>query len=196
MIRNIVLDWGGIIVDLDGPRCCGEFHRIGAHRVAQYVEEHWVQDMFLRLELGEIDEAEFCRQAREQDPDFNGSDRELVDAWNALLAGIPAHRIARLLELKKRARLFLLSNTNDIHWRCASGWWQPEQYFEKVFLSYEMGLAKPSAEMFQTVLREGEMKPEETLFIDDSKVNCEAAEALGIHTIHTKSLDYADNIPW
>ena len=196
MIRNIVLDWGGILIDLDDQRSIDEFHRIGAREVAKYVEECRVEDMFLRLELGQIDTAQFCREAREQDPVYSGCDEALCYAWNVLLAGIPEHRLQRLEELKRHGRLFLLSNTNEIHWEYARRWWQPEQYFEKIFLSYEMHQVKPSREIFEQILQDGGMKAEETLFIDDSKRNCEAAAALGIQTIHAKSLDYVDNLPW
>jgi len=196
MIRNIVLDWGGILIDLDDQRSIDEFHRIGAREVAKYVEECRVEDMFLRLELGQIDTAQFCREAREQDPVYSGSDEALCYAWNVLLAGIPEHRLQRLEELKRHGRLFLLSNTNEIHWEYARRWWQPEQYFEKIFLSYEMHQVKPSREIFEQILQDGGMKAEETLFIDDSKRNCEAAAALGFQTLHAKSLDYADNLPW
>ena len=152
MIRNIVLDWGGILIDLDDQRSIDEFHRIGAREVAKYVEECRVEDMFLRLELGQIDTAQFCREAREQDPVYSGSDEALCYAWNVLLAGIPEHRLQRLEELKSHGRLFLLSNTNEIHWEYARRWWQPEQYFEKIFLSYEMHQVKPSREIFEQIL--------------------------------------------
>ena len=196
MIRNIVLDWGGILIDLDEQRSIDEFHRIGAFKVADYVEYCRVEDMFLRLELGQIDTAQFCIEAREQDPAYEGSDEALCHAWNVLLSGIPENRLRRLEELKDHCRLFLLSNTNEIHWEYARRWWQPEDYFEKIFLSYEMHQVKPDKEIFLQMLQEGEMKAEETLFIDDSKRNCEAAAALGIQTIHAKSLDYVDNLPW
>ena len=105
-------------------------------------------------------------------------------------------RLKRLEELKHHSRLFLLSNTNEIHWEYARRWWQPEDYFEKIFLSYEMHQVKPDKEIFLQMLEEGGMKAEETLFIDDSKRNCEAAAALGLQTIHANSLDYVDNLPW
>ena len=196
MIRNIVLDWGGILIDLDGQSSIDEFNRIGALEVAKYVEFCRVEDMFLRLELGQIDTTQFCLEAREQDPAYEGSDEALCHAWNVLLSGIPDNRLRRLEELKDRCRLFLLSNTNEIHWEYARRWWQPEDYFEKIFLSYEMHQVKPDKEIFLQMLQEGGMKAEETLFIDDSKRNCEAAAALGIQTIHAKSLDYVDNLPW
>ena len=196
MIRNIVLDWGGILIDLDERRSIDEFHRIGAFKVADYVEYCRVEDMFLRLELGLIDTAQFCREAREQDPAYKGSDDALCHAWNVLLSGIPEQRLKRLEELKRHGRLFLLSNTNEIHWEYARRWWQPENYFEKIFLSYEMHQVKPEKEIFLRMLQEGGMKAEETLFIDDSKRNCDAAAVLGIQTILEKSLDYVDNLPW
>ena len=195
MIKNIVLDWGGILIDLDEGRSIRAFHDIGAHKVARYVEECRVEDMFLQLERGDIDTAEFCRQARLHDPGYQGTDAQLCHAWNVLLAGIPSHRLQRLEMLKKGYRLFLLSNTNESHWQYARRFWQPEQYFKRIFLSYEMHQVKPDEEIFSQMLREGGLQAGETLFIDDSLRNCQGAEAVGLTTIHAKSLDYANDIP-
>ena len=58
-----------------------------------------------------------------------------------------------------------------------------DDYFEHTFLSYEMHLVKPSAEIFAEVLRLSGIKAEETLFVDDTKENCVAAEQQSISTL-------------
>lgn len=200
-IKNIVFDLGGVLCGLDAERCIRAFHQIGAEEVAVYVEEHRVEDLFLQSELGLITTEEFCEEVRRitQRPI---DDEKIVWAWNELLTGITDERRQAVLELSKTYRLFVLSNTNDMHWKKWEGILEEreeregtkERVFEKCFLSYELHLAKPSREIFETVLQQADIKADETLFIDDSLKNCEAAQALGIHTYHNQHIN--DWLTW
>lgn len=192
-IKNIVFDLGGVLCGLDAERCIRAFHQIGADEVAVYVKEHRVEDLFLQSELGYITTEQFCDEVRRitQRP---LEDEQIVWAWNELLTGITDERWQAVLRLAKDYRLFILSNTNEMHWgkwlleeRESEG--TKESVFEKCFLSYELHLAKPSREIFEAVLQQADIKAEETLFIDDSLVNCQAAEALGIHTYYNKHIN-------
>ena len=93
-----------------------------------------------------------------------------------------------LLELRRRYTVYLLSNTNGIHWQWAlrnafsyQGH-QVEDFFDRIFLSYEMKLVKPDVEIFRRLIAETGLNPSETLFIDDAESNCRAAHSLGIRT--------------
>ena len=137
----------------------------------------------------------FCDAARE----LTGADvtnEEIIDAANKMLVEIPDEKKKRLLQLKKAGyRLFLLSNTIDIHWDyCVEHLFLyqnhgVEDYFEHCFLSQRMHLAKPDAHIYEVVIRQATIHPDETLFIDDLKENCEAAEKLGIHTFQNVKFD-------
>lgn len=200
-IKNIVFDLGGVLCGLDAERCIRAFHQIGAEEVAVYVEEHRVEDLFLQSELGYITTEEFCEEVRRitQRPI---DDEKIVWAWNELLTGITPERRQAVLELSKKYRLFILSNTNDMHWKKweassllpLKGEVFKDGVFEKCFLSYELHLAKPQREIFETVLQQADIKADETLFIDDSLKNCQAAEALGIHTYHNHHIN--DWLTW
>lgn len=195
-IKNIVFDLGGVLCGLDAERCIRAFHQIGAEEVAVYVEEHRVEDLFLQSELGYITTEEFCEEVRRitQRPI---DDEKIVWAWNELLTGITDERRQAVMELSKTYRLFVLSNTNDMHWKKweassllpLKGEVFKDGVFEKCFLSYELHLAKPQREIFEAVLQQADIKADETLFIDDSLKNCEAAEALGIHTYHNQHIN-------
>lgn len=195
-IKNIVFDLGGVLCGLDAERCIRAFHQIGAEEVAVYVEEHRVEDLFLQSELGYITTEEFCEEVRRitQRPI---DDEKIVWAWNELLTGITDERRQAVMELSKTYRLFVLSNTNDMHWKKweassllpLKGEVFKDGVFEKCFLSYELHLAKPSREIFEAVLQQADIKADETLFIDDSLKNCEAAQALGIHTYHNQHIN-------
>ena len=195
-IKNIVFDLGGVLCGLDAERCIRAFHQIGAEEVAVYVEEHRVEDLFLQSELGYITTQEFCEEVRRitQRPI---DDEKIVWAWNELLTGITDERRQAVMELSKTYRLFVLSNTNDMHWKKweassllpLKGEVFKDGVFEKCFLSYELHLAKPQREIFEAVLQQADIKADETLFIDDSLKNCQAAEALGIHTYHNQHIN-------
>ncbi|MBR7048547.1 MAG: HAD family phosphatase [Prevotella sp.] len=195
-IKNIVFDLGGVLCGLDAERCIRAFHQIGAEEVAVYVEEHRVEDLFLQSELGYITTEEFCEEVRRitQRPI---DDEKIVWAWNELLTGITPERRQAVLELSKTYRLFVLSNTNDMHWKKweassllpLKGEVFKDGVFEKCFLSYELHLAKPQREIFEAVLQQADIKADETLFIDDNLKNCQAAQALGIHTYHNQHIN-------
>lgn len=192
-IKNLIFDLGGVLVGLDGASCIRAFEQIGAYAVTDYVRERRTEDLFLDIELGRISTEEFCRRVRTMS-DCAAKDEEIVQAWNSLLTEIPEEKRSRLLTYAAQYRVFLLSNTNKMHWECCSSMLcadgrMVEDYFERVFLSYELRQKKPSQEIFRTVLERAALRAEDTLFIDDAPENCAAARQLGIRTFvnHTEN---------
>lgn len=188
-IKNIVFDFGGVLTGLDKDACVETLYNIGAGNIACYVDECRQEDLFHDLEIGNSTVGEFCDEVRRLCPNCNATDSDICDAWNALLIGIPRHKLEKLLSLKHDYRLMLLSNTNPVHWDKAVRDFFPlegkqvDDYFEKTFLSYQMHMVKPDEQIFREMLVEGQLMPGETLFIDDSPINCAAASQLGINTI-------------
>lgn len=188
--KNIIFDLGGVLVGLDPKRCIDAFRKIGCGILASYVEEHRTEDLFLDTELGRISQKEFCSEVRRLS-NTDTCDEDIVWAWNQLLTDIPVAKLRLLQRLRASGyRLFLLSNTNVMHWslcrdrlftvdgHCAT------DYFDGIFLSYEMHLAKPDTEIFRECLRQAGINGSDTLFVDDRKENCMAAEEAGISTLH------------
>jgi len=107
-----------------------------------------------------------------------------------MLLNIPREKLDLLLELRERYMVYLLSNTNQIHWDYAGEemfnyrGFRADDFFEDTFLSFKMHLAKPDKAIYEKVMKEANILPEETFFIDDSETNCRAAAALGIQTHH------------
>lgn len=194
-IRNIIFDFGCVLVDLDKQRCIDAFKRIGAADIAVYVDECRQEDLFHDLEVGNTGISDFCNEARQRCKGCDAGNEDICNAWNALLTGIPKRRLDALLRLKQDYRLALLSNTNPIHWSKATNEYfaynglEVGDFFEKTYLSYKMRLLKPDKAIYQAVLEDMEIKAGETLFIDDSVANCNAAGALGINTIHARNGD-------
>lgn len=188
MIKNIVFDFGGVIIGLDKDRSVAAFRRLGADAVAQYIDDYRSEDLFSDLELGRITTTEFCEEVRRKShPDID--DDSICGAWMLLLVGIKEQKLKKIAQLRKHYRTLLLSNTNALHWEHSVREYFKDTrlYFEKCYLSYQLGIAKPSQEIFSHMLNDSHITPAETLFIDDSQTNCHAAEALGIHTWHVST---------
>ncbi|RRD01948.1 HAD family hydrolase [Prevotella sp. OH937_COT-195] len=189
-IRNLVFDFGTVLVGLDKNRCIAAFDSIGANEMSGYVDECRQEDLFHELEVGRIGVPEFCDEVRRKSPRCNAADEKIAWAWGELLTGIPREKLRRIVELKEQYRIFLLSNTNVIHWQRSVeeffhfGSLGINDFFEHIFLSYEMGMVKPDREIFIKMLNDAGIKAGETLFIDDSAANCAAAESVGIRTMH------------
>ena len=146
----------------------------------------------MQHEKGLISSAQFRDSIRGQITQ-EVTDEQIDAAWNSFLVDIPRFKLDMLLKLREKYVVYLLSNTNEIHWQwsCLHAFryktFRAEDFFEHIYLSYEMKMAKPDADIFQKVLDETGILPNETLFIDDSEANCRTAEALGISTYTPKA---------
>ena len=193
--KNIIFDLGNVLVKLNPEGCIGAFKAIGMGELVDSNPQSEGMKLMSKLGVGMITTEEFCEAARK----LTGTDvtnEEIINAANKMLVEIPDEKKERLLQLKKAGyRLFLLSNTIDIHWDYCVEHLFPyknhgvEDYFEQCFLSQRMHLAKPNARIYEEVIRQANIHPDETLFIDDLKENCEAAEKLGIHTFQNVKFD-------
>ena len=193
--KNIIFDLGNVLVKLNPEGCIGAFKAIGMGELVDSNPKSEGMKLMSKLGVGMMTTEAFCDAARK----LTGADvtnEEIIAAANKMLVMIPDAKKERLLQLKKAGyRLFLLSNTIDIHWDYCVELLFPyqnhgvEDYFEQCFLSQRMHLAKPNARIYEEVIRLANIHPDETLFIDDLKENCEAAEKLGIHTFQNVKFD-------
>ena len=188
-IRNIVFDLGGVLVDLDFKAAINGLQKAGFANVKEQLQAFDREGIFQKFELGEMTADEF-RSAIRENSTVSLTDEEVDGLWNAMLLEVPREKLELILHLRGKYMVYLLSNTNSIHWDyvCKNAFnyrgFRVNDYFEETFLSYEMHLAKPDKAIFEKVLEEANLLPEETLFIDDSEANCKAASELGIHTHH------------
>ena len=188
-IRNIVFDLGGVLVDLDFKAAINGLQEAGFANVKEQLMAFDRGGIFQKFEVGEITADEF-RTAIRENSTVTLTDEEVDGLWNAMLLEIPREKLELILELRGKYMVYLLSNTNSIHWDyvCKNAFnyrgFRVEDYFEETFLSYEMHLAKPDKAIFEKVLHDANLLAEETLFIDDSEANCKAAQEVGIHAHH------------
>ncbi len=192
-IKNLLIDFGGVLIDLDRTRCIENFRRLGLEQVDSLLDVYHQQGIFMQQEKGLITPDEFRAGIRSMMNRPEVTDAEIDEAWNSFLVGIPTYKLDLLLKLREHYTVHLLSNTNWIHWQWsrrnafAYKGHEVEDYFEKIYLSYEMKTAKPEMKMFRAVVSDSGIIPEETLFIDDSEANCLAANTLGIATYTPKA---------
>ena len=188
-IRNIVFDLGGVLVDLDFKAAINGLQEAGFANVKEQLLAFDRGGIFQKFEVGEITADEF-RTAIRENSTVTLTDEEVDGLWNAMLLEIPREKLELILHLRGKYMVYLLSNTNSIHWDyvCKNAFnyrgFRVEDYFEETFLSYEMHLAKPDKAIFEKVLSDANLLAEETLFIDDSEANCKAAQEVGIHAHH------------
>lgn len=191
MIKNIVFDLGGVLVGLNRKACTDAFSSIGFDGFGDILNDYIQGGFFLKYELGEVSTGTFREWIRDQiKPELRDEikDADIDKAMGAFLESVPDYKLDLLLELRSQYRVFLLSNTNPIALEVVKPYFiyknrQFDDFFEHSFLSFEMGLAKPDREIFITILKMASLNPSETLFIDDSSININMAETLGIKTL-------------
>jgi putative hydrolase of the HAD superfamily len=180
MINTIIFDFGDIFINLDKQATVEGLKKLGL--------KEWNEDLNqlnMQFEKGEIPQEEFLLGIQKNIP--NASFVEILEAWNAILLDFPLYRLEFLQKLSKKYRLFLLSNTDSIHIETfeqetgISFYSDFYQCFEKVYFSFEIGMRKPDAEIFNYLIQKHELSVKNTLFVDDKKENTDAALSLGFH---------------
>ena len=187
-INNIAFDLGGVVLALSLEGAIREFERIGLSDARQRLDAFQQRGIFADLESGRINVEEFRAKLSEMIGRELTTD-DCYQAWHGYVDHVPQRNLDMLLQLRNEGyKVCLLSNTNPymMMWagRDFDGEGHPiSHFFDHMYLSYECGVMKPSPEIFQMMLSGQQALPEETLFVDDSPKNCEAAASLGIRTL-------------
>ena len=188
-IKNIAFDLGGVVIALSYENAIKTFEEIGLRDARQHLDAFHQHGIFGDLESGRITPEEFRMElgriiGRELTMD------ECFYAWHGYVESVPQRNLDMLLQLRRQGyKVCLLSNTNPfmMQWACSpafDGGHHPiGHYFDRLYLSYECKVMKPSPEIFQMMLDGQKTVADETLFIDDSPKNCAIAQTLGIHTL-------------
>lgn len=181
MISTLLFDFGDVFINLDKAAILRNLERL---KVTNFSED--LIQLNNRYERGELSSAAFIQAIRIQYAHLE--DTDIQESWNSILLDFPQHRLDFLKQLKQEGtyRLLLLSNTNDLHIdfvkKHIAFFDEFQECFEAFYLSQQMAMRKPDPEIFNYVLKTHNLKPQEVLFIDDTKANTDAADQLGIHT--------------
>ena len=180
MINTIIFDFGDVFINLDKQATINGLKKLGL--------SDWNDDLGqlnVQFEKGQISRENFLLGIQKHIP--NASIDEILAAWNAVLLDFPLYRLEFVQKLSKNYRLFLLSNTDSIHIDTfeqengVSFYSDFYQCFERVYFSYEMGMRKPDAEIYNYLIKKYDLSEKRTLFVDDKKENTDAAQLLGLH---------------
>lgn len=189
-ISAIIFDLGGVILNIDISRTKKAFHELGFHQIDELFGLGHADSFFRDHENGRVSDDQFIERIVQM-LGGSASEEQVIAAWNALLLDFPPSRIRFLEELRNRYRLFLFSNTNGIHHQAFSRLFREEYpgktldgLFEKAYYSHAAGFRKPDLQGYQQIVADNHLDPAATLFIDDARVNVDAAMAAGLQGIH------------
>lgn len=186
----IIFDLGGVVLPIDYNKTADAFKALGLTNFDEIYSQANQTGLFNRFEVGEISAQHFVNHLLDYLPK-NTSPNKVVEAWNAMLLDFPLENLNFLSELKKQKRIFLFSNTNEIHIQAfnrklkqLTGEPNLNSYFEKCYYSNEIGKRKPHPESFEYLCKENKLNPEKTLFVDDSIQHIEGAKKVHLYTHH------------
>ena len=183
MIDTIIFDFGDIFINLDKEATPLALKKLGLKEWNRNLDA-----LNLDFEKGKISEMEFIIGLQNYVP--NASIHQIREAWNSILLDFPLYRLEFLQMLSQKYRLFLLSNTDSIHierfqHKAGISFYRDfYQCFEKVYFSFELGMRKPETAIFEFIIKEHNLMPKSTLFVDDNLENIESAEKLGLQVWH------------
>lgn len=188
MIKNLLLDLGGVMVTLDRNRAVERFKNMGIHDADKLLDPYKQAGLFLRLESGDFTRESFAEELNKE----YGTNLTIEDVEYGLsgyFVRVDEEKFDYILHgLPKDIRVFCLSNTNpfaqhvmsDTHF--LSSGIPMRMHFEEMFLSYEEGMCKPDPRIFEIILERTGIRAEETLFLDDGSANTAIARELGFVT--------------
>ncbi len=187
-IKNIIFDFGGVILDIDPQLTFNEFVNLGFKEPEKLLTPEFMENIAAKFERGILTPEVFRNKLRAF-LQVEATDQQIDEAWNALLFDIPSERIEVIKKAKKNYSIFLLSNSNEIHYelfvrdlQLRFGYNEFDDLFHKAYFSFDLHLSKPNPEIYEFVINQHELVPAETLFIDDREDNIETAQALGFRT--------------
>ncbi|MCP4054711.1 MAG: HAD family phosphatase [Mesoflavibacter sp.] len=181
MIKTIIFDFGDVFINLDKEGALKL--ALEKFEITELDEE--LQSINALYEQGLISTDEFLDFYADNFPKL--SKEELKSIWNFILKDFPEHRLQFIKQLAKdnNHQLILLSNTNELHIdyikNNVSFYEEFKDCFDQFYLSHEINLRKPNADIFNFVLTENKLNAEECLFIDDTLENTQTAQQLGIN---------------
>ena len=185
----LIFDLGNVIIDIDYQGSISRIKQELPESMHPKVDVFYLTDFHKDYEKGMMDSAQFRAEVRAYF-EVEWEDQKVDFLWNSLLGKIPAARLELIKKLRQNFQVGVLSNTNLIHilgvneiLNADHGIANFDPIFDWVFLSHEMGLAKPSLEIYERLVNELHTTPERVVFFDDLEANVQAARNYGIQAI-------------
>jgi FMN phosphatase YigB (HAD superfamily) len=194
-IKNIIFDFGGVILDIEPQLTLDALKELGFEDLSVFASPDFQKNVMDKFERGILCPETFRNKVREY-MSSKTCNQDLDDAWNALLLDIPENRIRTLEQVKQHYNIYLLSNSNEIHYdmylrdlQLRFGYRDFDQLFHKAYFSFDLHLSKPNTDIFEFVMYQHKMRPAQTLFIDDTLEHINAAHSLGMQVHHLQKTE-------
>ena len=199
-IKNIIFDLGGVILDIDETIVYKELGKMGINTTELAHSKEFIEIMS-KFDTGIYTAPTFRKRMKALIGQEKMTDEKFDSIWNAMLLDIPRERVEAIEKVKKHYKIFLMSNTNVIHYdlyvrdlQLRFGYNEFDELFDKSYFSFAAHLEKPDPRFFELILDHEHLLPEETLFIDDTAANIKVAKSLGINTYHISREELVRNL--
>lgn len=199
-IKNIIFDLGGVILDIDENVVYQELGKLGIN-VSELPRSKEFRDIMSKFDTGIYTAPTFRKKMKVLVGQEKMTDQKFDSIWNAMLLDIPRERIEAIEQIKRHYKIFLMSNTNEIHYdlyirdlQLRFGYNEFDALFDKSYFSFAEHLEKPDPRFFELILDHQHLVPEETLFIDDTATNIKVAKQLGLKTYHISREELVRNL--
>ncbi|MFR9588100.1 MAG: HAD family phosphatase [Rikenellaceae bacterium] len=185
-INTIIFDIGGVLVDLDYPACMDAFKAIGFHGADKLISCYHPSGIVGELERGEISKEQLCDKMREM-AGVDMTNEQITEAYGALVVGIPVEKLRLMAKLKSAGyRILALSNINEMVLPRVLSFFEADgkcaaDYFDEMYLSFQMGSMKPERKIYELLISDSGIEPNEAFFIDDSEKNIEVGRDFGLN---------------
>lgn len=199
-IETLVFDYGGVIVNIDDNKVAKAMTGLGVSRFKQILHAKEIKRLMRQFIDGLVptdqtleEMLSHCRK--------DATKEELLSVLNELCGDLPVSRLQTLAQLKKKYKVYLLSNISDVLWegsvkQIQSCGFQPEECFDDFFLSYEMGVAKPVPRIYEMMIAKTGLNPATTVYFDDREDNYKAGKELGFHSVFVKTNHIEQSQEW
>jgi len=190
--KNLIFDLGDVIVHIDYPTSIAEFQKLALIDFKTIVSYSSQSKIFDLLDTGKVTAQQFRDELKKYL--VPGTTDQAIDfAWNALLLDYPERNFKMLQNLKARYKTFALSNINEIHLatidevaKTKFGVENFASFFHKAYYSNLAGYRKPGKEFYELLIKNENINPAETFFVDDKEENIETAKSLGLQAHQLK----------
>jgi glucose-1-phosphatase len=197
-VRNLLFDLGNVIIDLDIDKTFKEMKSL----LRSDADKNVIDRILIEYECGRVSTDIFINTLLSQS-NRSVQALDIIEAWNAMLIGIPSHRLEMLRILKDNFNVYLLSNTNELHLEWVHRYLKrihdindfEQRFFDKAFYSHLVGDRKPMSSIYTHVIDDATVIPSLTLYMDDVQENIDVAESLGFKTyLVTQQVDIAEHL--